>query len=92
MAQENNQGVEFTDIIKFIEYKVVPSDRQVTYDSCVSDCCPLDTTEWRIRLIVGSDKSEYGFDSGSPATGLTYTKILLNRNIHDIKSGARFLV
>ena len=49
-----------------------------TYVRFVCDHCPLKTEELRIRLVVGGDKLEYEFDSGSPTTGFTETKILLN--------------
>ena len=41
--------------------------------------------------MVSGDKLEYEFDSGSPTTNLTETKILLNSTISDAKAGARFL-
>ena len=45
---------------------------------------------WRIRMVVGGDKLEFYSDSGSPATDLTETKILLNSIISDVDKGARF--
>ena len=47
--------------------------------------------QWRIRLVVGGDKLEYEFDSGSPTTDLTETKILFNSVISDAKDGANCL-
>ena len=42
-------------------------------------------------LVVGGDRLTYDEDSGSPATDLLETKILLNSVISDAKNGARFL-
>ena len=41
-------------------------------------------------MVVGGDKLEYPWHSGSPATDLTETKILLNSIISDASSGAQF--
>ena len=91
LAQGNDNGVECTNTINFVSYNEVPRDRKVTYASFVCNHRPLKSEEWRIRLVVGGDKLEYEFDSGSPTTDLTKTKILLNSTISDAKDGARFL-
>ena len=71
LAQGNDNGVEYTNTIEFIAYKDVPLNRKVTYTSFVCDYRPLKKEKWRIRLVVGGDKLDYNFDSGSPATDLT---------------------
>ena len=91
LAQGNDSGVESTNTIEFISYSEVPADRKVTYVSFVCDHRPLKDEQWRIRLVVGGDKLEYEFDSGSPTTDLTETKVLINSVISDAKDGARFL-
>ena len=40
--------------------------------------------------MVGGDKLEYKFDSGSPVADLIETKVLVNSIISDAKKGARF--
>jgi hypothetical protein len=40
---------------------------------------------------VGGDKLPYDDDSGSPATSLLETKLILNSTISDARRGARFL-
>ena len=92
LAQGNYTGVESTDTIEFIQHTCVPTDKKVTYASFVCDHRPLKDEKWRIRLVVGGDKLPYDADSGSPATDLLETKILLNSVISDArKYGARFL-
>ena len=90
LATGNTHGVESTDTIEFIPHSLVPSNKKVTYASFVCDYRPLKKEQWRIRLVVGGDKLEYTLDSGSPATDLTETKILLNSVISDSDQGARF--
>ena len=72
--QGNDRGIESTNIIQFINYEKVPSDRKVTYASFMCDHWPLNSEEWRIHLVVDGDKLEYEFDSGSPTNDLTETK------------------
>ena len=91
LATGNNKGVAHTDTIRFIPFDKVPADRKVTYASFVCDYRPLKDEKWRVRLVVGGDKLEYELDSGSPATDLTETKLLLNSVIANAKKGARFL-
>ena len=92
LAQGNNAGVESTDTIEFIDHLHVPKDRKITYASFVCDHRPLKDEKWRIRLVVGGDKLPYNADSGSPATDLLETKILINSVISDARQyGAKFL-
>ena len=91
LAQGNDKGVESTNTIKFISYSDVPADRKVTYASFVCDHRPLKDEQWRIRLVVGGDKLEYEFDSGSPTTDLTETKKLFNCVISDAKDMAKIV-
>ena len=92
LAQGNDAGVEATNTINFVAFSEVPVDKKVTYASFVCDYRPLKKEKWRIRLVVGGDKLEYTQDSGSPATDLTETKVLLNSTISDhAPKGSRFL-
>ena len=91
LAKGNDKGVAHTDTIRFISFDKVPTNRKVTYASFVCDYRPLKDEKWRIRLVVGGDKLEYELDSGSPATDLTETKLLINSVISNAKEGARFL-
>ena len=91
LSQRNDSGVEFTNIIQFISYDQVPKNRKVTYANYVCDHRPLKEEKWRVRLFIGRDKLRYEFDSDSPTTDLTKTKILLNSVISDVKDGACFL-
>ena len=60
--------------MNFIPYNEVPQEKKVTYASFVYDHCSLKDEIWRIRLVVGGDKLEYKFDSGSTAIDLLKTK------------------
>ena len=92
LAQGNDTGVEATDTIQFVAFSDVPIDKKVTYASFVCDYRPLKKEKWRVRLVVGGDKLEYTQDSGSPATDLTETKILLNSTISEYDTkGSQFL-
>ena len=92
LAQGNDAGVEATDTIQFVAFSDVPLDKKVTYASFVCSYRPLKKEKWRIRLVVGGDKLEYSQDSGSPATDLTETKLLLNSTISDYKEkGSKFM-
>ena len=77
LAQGNDAGVKHTDTIQFIPKNEVPMENTVTYASFVCNHRPLKDEKWRIRLVVGGDRLEYYSDSGSPATDLTETKLLL---------------
>ena len=90
LTQSKNAGVAATDTIKCVPYHNVPTTKKMTYDSFVYNHIPLKDEEWRICLVIGGDKLEYSSDSGSPATDLTETKMLLNSIISDANKGARF--
>ena len=65
--------------------------KKVTYCSFVCDICPFKKETHRVRLVVGGDKLECEFDTGSPAASMLDTKILCNSIISDASRGARFL-
>ena len=44
----------------------------------------------RTRVVLGGNKLEFYSDSGSPATDLTETKLLLKSVISDTNDGAKF--
>ena len=90
LAQGNFSGVESTDTIDFISLSQVPSNKKVTYATFACDHRPLKEEKWRIRIVVGGDKLEYEFDSGSPAANMLETKLLFNSVISDAHKGARF--
>ena len=91
LAQGNDMGVHFNDVIDFISQKEVPTDRKVTYATFVLDHRPLKTEPWRVRITVGGDKLTYDNDAGSPAANIIETKLLVNSVISDAKKGARFM-
>ena len=64
---------------------------KVTYVAFACDSRPLKDEKWRIQLVVGGDRLDFNFDTGSPATDLTEWKILLNSVISDASDGARFV-
>ena len=74
-----------------IQQSEVPLRQLVTYASFVCNHRPLKTEPWRVWLGVGGDKLAYTEDSGSPATNLVETKILVKSVISDAHSGARFM-
>ena len=85
LDQGNDNGVAAIDTIKSIHYQSIPKENKVTYTSFVYNHITLKDEECHIRLVVGGDKLEFYSDSGSPATDLTETKILLNSIISDTK-------
>ena len=52
---------------------------------------PSKSEQWRVRLVVGGDKLPYEVDTGSPASNLVETKILMSNTISDTKYGAKFM-
>ena len=91
LAQGNDYGIIGTDTIEFILKSEVPHGRDVTYASFVCDKRPLKTEPFRVRIVVGGDRLSFDDDTGSPATDLLETKVLLNSTISDSDQGARFL-
>ena len=90
LAQGNKYGVQHTDTIKFITKEEVPPNRDITYASFICDKRPLKPEPFRVRVVVGGDRLSFDEDSGSPATNLLETKILINSTISDADEGARF--
>ena len=88
---QGNSRYKGTDTIEFILPHTIPKDRVVTYATFVCDHRPLKTEPWRVRITVGGNRLQYPDDSGSPATDLTETKILLNSVISDADQGSRFM-
>ena len=90
LAQGNKYGIKSNDAIDFIYKCEVPKEKKVTYANFVCDYRPLKSDPNRVRLVVGVDKLDYAFDSGSPAATLLETKLLVNSVISDSDKGARF--
>ena len=90
-ARGNKHGVQHTNTIEFISKNDVPNNRDVTHASFVLDCRPLKTEPYRVRIVVGGDRSSHPLDAGSPATDMMETKLLINSTISDAHKGARFL-
>ena len=90
LAQGNAAGVKGTNTITFIPKNKVPSNVKVTYANFVCTHRPKKPEPWRIRIVVGGDKLNCSYDTGSPAAGLLETKLLLNSVISDAINGARF--
>ena len=84
-------GVQGTDTIKFIHQSKVLPGVDVTYATFVMDFKPLKTEQHRVRVVVGSNRLKCLFDTGSPATSMLETKLLVNSTISDAKKGARFM-
>ena len=91
LSQGKIHGVKATDTIDFIPHHQLPCNQPVPYTSFVCDHWSLKAEKWRVQLVVGGDKLIYDSDSGSPATNLTETNILINSVISDAKHGAQFL-
>ena len=91
LAQGNAAGVAWTDTIDFIPHSEVPQNVKVTYANFVCSHRPKKTEPWRVRIVVGGDKLNCAYDTGSPAASLLETKLLLNSVISDAANGARFL-
>ena len=69
----------------------MPQDRDVTYATFVLDHIPFKTEEHRVRIIVGDNMLTCAEDSGSLASNLLETKVLINSIISDARRGARFM-
>ena len=91
LANGNKYGVIATNTIEFILKEDIPPDCDITYATFVCDRRPLKPEPFRVRIVVGGDGLTYGEDSGSPATDLLETKILINSTISDASKGARFM-
>ena len=91
LAQGIKGRVTATDTIDFITQQEVPSHKKSTYINFICDHKPLKTEENRLRLIVGGDKLEYDYDTGSPAASLLETKLILNSTISSAHKGACFM-
>ena len=91
LTQSKKAGVRCTDAINFIHHSQLPPNTKVTYASFVCDYCPLKLEQWRVCLVVGSDKITCPYDTGSPAANLLELKILLKSVISDADKGARFM-
>jgi hypothetical protein len=91
LAQGNIHGVKATDTIDFISKKEVPHDQKVTYANFDINYRPLKSEKYRVRLVVGGDKLSYDDDTGSPASSLLETKVIINSVISDAHKGARFM-
>ena len=84
-------GVLGTKTISFIFKSEIPRDKKITYANMVCDEKPLKQEKYRVRLTIGGDKLDYFFETASPTTSLTETKILVNSVISDAHKGARFM-
>ena len=91
LAQGNNNGVQSTDTINFIQSHEVPKNKNVTYTSFVLDYWPLKLEPNRVRITVGGDRLNYTLDAGSPAENLLETKLLINSTISDASKSAQFM-
>ena len=91
LAQGNDFGVRATNTIDFIHKHEVPAGKKVTHASFPCDYRPLKEETHRVRITVGGDRLDCTDDTGSPATNLLETKIILNSTISDAQKGARFM-
>ena len=85
------RDIEGNDVIDFIQFSDVPTDRIVTYSNMVCDIRPLKKEKFEVRLTVGGDRLQYPDDTASPAATLLETKLLLNSTISQSAQGARFM-
>ena len=88
LVKGNASGVQGTDTIEFITKQEVPSNRDVTYATFVLDFDSLETEQYQVRIVVGRDKLTCPFDTGSPATNMLKTKIIISSTISDVHKGA----
>ena len=79
LTKGNDDGVSWTDTMEFITKEEVPSHKKVTYCSFVCDIRPYKQEKYRVRLVVGGDKLECNFDTGSPAASMLDTKNLMQQ-------------
>lgn len=91
LSDDNDYGVKGTKTIRFIPKSAVPHGRDVTYATFICDIKPLKTETHRVRITVGGDRLSCFADTGSPATNLLETKLLINSTISDAKYGAKMM-
>ena len=58
LAQDNEAGVQLTEIIKFVTFDTIPLENKVTYALFFCDYQLLKDEKW-IRLVVGGDKLDF---------------------------------
>ena len=75
LTKGNAAGVSWTDTMEFICKIDVSSHKKVTYCSFVCNIRPHKKEKHRVRLVVGGDKLDCDFDTGSPAASMLDTKI-----------------
>ena len=90
LAQGNTAGIKGSNTIEFISFSQLPSHAKVTYANFICTHRPKKPEPWRIRIVVGGDKLNCPYDTGSPAASLLETKLLLNSVISDAANGAKF--
>ena len=74
LVQGNIHGVKASNTNDFISRKNIPINKKLAYPSYICDYKLLNSEPYRIRLIAGGDKLEYGNDTGAPAVSLSETK------------------
>ena len=84
-------GVQGIDTIELIHQSEVPPSVDVTYATFVLDSKPLKTEQHQVRVVAGGNRLKCLFDTGSQATSMLETKLLINSTISDDKKGARFM-
>ena len=91
LTKGNDTDIEWTDTMEFIQKNEVSQHIKVTYCSFVYDVQLFKKETHRVRLVVGGDRLEYDFDTGSPAFSMLDTQNLCNSTISNASKGARFL-
>ena len=77
--------------MNFIHHLQLPPNTKVTYATFVCDHRPLESEQWRVRIVIGSDKLTCPYDTGLPVADLLETKLLLNCFISDSDKGTNFM-
>ena len=75
LTQSNDAALGCTEAINFIHHS--SQNAKVTYASFVCNLRPLKSEQWRVRLVNGSGKLIYQYDTGSPTANLLETKCYL---------------
>ena len=90
-ALGNDMGVQGTNTIEFIHQSEIPLDCNVISVNFVLDFKLLKTEQRRVKAVMGGDRLKYLFDTGSPATSILESKLLINSTISDARIEPRFL-
>jgi hypothetical protein len=70
-----------TNTAFFIDLKIIPKNRKITYGELVCDFKPKKIEKHRVRLTVGGARLDYSGDTATSTEDITTFKILINSTL-----------